>query len=221
MEVRERLQQIKRKISIAATRTGRDEKKIKLIAVTKRVDILRIQKVIAEGITDLGENRVQELSEKINLLPTGLHWHMIGHLQTNKVKSIVGRVSLIHSLDSWRLAQEIDSQAEKKDVKALVLVQVNISGETAKYGLAPNELGDFLVALRGLSCVETAGLMTVAPHVRNPEEVRPFFKALRLLAEKHRLTHLSMGMSNDFEVAVEEGASILRLGTAIFGAREN
>lgn len=220
MGVRENLQQVKEKIRLAAVRSGRDLEKIKIIAVTKRVEVSRIREVLEQGIPDLGENRAQEMTEKIPVLPAGLHWHMIGHLQTNKVKYVVGVVDLIHSLDSWNLAKEINRQAVKLGVVARVLVQVNISGEITKYGLAPGELHDFLVALRDLPQIAVQGLMTVAPQVQNPEEVRPYFKELRLLAVGYNLEHLSMGMSNDFEVAVEEGADMLRLGTAIFGSRE-
>jgi pyridoxal phosphate enzyme (YggS family) len=221
MGVRENLQQVREKIHLAAVRSGRDLEKIKIIAVTKRVEVSRMREVVRQGIVDLGENRVQELTEKIPALPTGLHWHMIGHLQTNKVKYVVGVVDLIHSLDSWSLAKEIQRQADNSGVVAGVLVQVNISGEKTKYGLAPGELSDFLSALRDLPQIAVHGLMTVAPHVENPEEVRPYFRKLRMLAAGHNLEHLSMGMTNDFEVAVEEGADMLRLGTAIFGSREN
>jgi len=221
MGVREKLQQVREKVRLAAVRAGRDIEKIKIIAVTKRVEVPRIREVVQQGIVDLGENRVQELTEKITVLPADLHWHMIGHLQTNKVKYVVGRVHLIHSLDSWSLAKEIQRHANNLGVVARVLVQVNISGEKTKYGLFPEELADFLLALRDLPQISVHGLMTVAPNVKNPEEVRPYFRELRLLAAGHNLEHLSMGMTNDFEVAVEEGADMLRLGTAIFGSREN
>ncbi len=221
MGVREKLQQVREKVRLAAVRAGRDIEKIKIIAVTKRVEVPRIREVVQQGIVDLGENRVQELTEKITVLPADLHWHMIGHLQTNKVKYVVGRVHLIHSLDSWSLAKEIQRHANNLGVVARVLVQVNISGEKTKYGLLPEELADFLLALRDLPQISVHGLMTVAPNVKNPEEVRPYFRELRLLAAGHNLEHLSMGMTNDFEVAVEEGADMLRLGTAIFGSREN
>jgi len=220
MGVRENLQQVKEKVCQAAARAGRDLEKVKIIAVTKRVAVPRMLEVVREGIVDLGENRVQELTEKIPALPQGLHWHMIGHLQTNKVKYVVGAVDLIHSLDSWSLAQEINRQADKLGVVSRVLIQVNISGEETKFGLAPAELPDFLSALKDLPKIAVQGLMTVAPNVENLEEVRPYFRELRLLAAKHNLEHLSMGMTNDYEVAVEEGADLLRLGTAIFGSRE-
>ncbi len=221
MGVRENLQLVREKVRSAAVRSGRDLEKIKIIAVTKRVEIARMREVVQQGIIDLGENRVQELTEKRPALPADLHWHMIGHLQTNKVKYVVGLVDLIHSLDSLGLAEEIHRQAVKLGLVAKVLVQVNISGEKTKYGLAQADLADFLSALRDLPHISVQGLMTVAPYAENPEEVRPYFRELRLLAEWYNLEHLSMGMTNDFEVAVEEGADLLRLGTAIFGSREN
>lgn len=221
MGVRENLQLVREKVRSAAVRSGRDLEKIKIIAVTKKVEITRMREVIQQGIFDLGENRVQELTKKRPVLPADLHWHMIGHLQTNKVKYVVGSVDLIHSLDRWGLAEEIHRQAVKLGLVAKVLVQVNISGEKTKYGLAKSDLADFLSALRDLPHISVQGLMTIAPYVENPEEVRPYFRELQLLAARHNLQHLSMGMTNDFEVAVEEGADLLRLGTAIFGSREN
>jgi len=221
MGVRENLQQVREKVCQAAARAGRDLDKINIIAVTKRVAVPSMLEVVRQGIVDLGENRVQELTEKIPALPDSMHWHMIGHLQTNKVKYVVGAVDLIHSLDSWSLAQEINRQADRLGIVSRVLLQVNVSGEKTKYGLAPLEVPDFLSALQDLSKIAVNGLMTVAPNVENPEEVRPYFRELRLLAAKHNLEHLSMGMTNDYEVAVEEGADLLRLGTAIFGSRVN
>ncbi|AGL02944.1 YggS family pyridoxal phosphate-dependent enzyme [Desulfoscipio gibsoniae] len=221
MGIRENLQQVREKVRLAAARAGRDLQQIKIIAVTKRVEVSRMREVVQQSIVDLGENRVQELIDKINALPADINWHMIGHLQTNKVKYIVGRVNLIHSLDSWSLAEEIHRRAVNLEVTTRVLVQVNTSGEKTKYGISPEELADFLAALRDLPQISVQGLMTIAPYAQNPEEVRPYFRELRLLATAHNLEHLSMGMTNDFEVAVEEGADMLRLGTAIFGSRAN
>lgn len=219
MEVWDNLQQVREKVRLAAARAGRDLKQIKIIAVTKKVEVPRIREVVQGGVIDLGENRVQELNDKITALPADIHWHMIGHLQTNKIKYVVGRVDLIHSLDRFSLAEEINRRAVKLGVAARVLVQVNTSGEKTKYGLSSVELPDFLTALRDLPQISVQGLMTIAPYAPNPEEVRPYFRELRLLADRHGLEHLSMGMTNDFEVAVEEGADMLRLGTAIFGSR--
>jgi len=217
--IRENLQQVQERINAAAARAGRDPGQIKIIAVTKQVQVPEIKEVVDAGIVDLGENRVREMTGKMAELPPEVRWHMIGHLQTNKVKYIMGRVELIHSLDRWNLAEEIDRRAGKLGVKMPVLVQVNTSGEKSKFGLSSGELPDFLAALADLPNVAVKGLMTIAPYVDNPEEVRPFFRELRLLAQKFNLKHLSMGMTNDFEVAVEEGADMLRLGTVLFGSR--
>jgi hypothetical protein len=217
--VRENLQQVQERIKAAAARAGRDPAQIKIIAVTKQVQVPKIKEVVDAGIIDLGENRVREMTGKMSELPPQVRWHMIGHLQTNKVKYLIGRVELIHSLDRWNLAEEIDRRAGKLGVKMPVLVQVNTSGEKSKFGLSSGELPDFLAALADLPNVTVKGLMTIAPYVDSPEEVRPFFRELRLLAQKFNLKHLSMGMTNDFEVAVEEGADMLRLGTVLFGSR--
>ncbi|KJS11532.1 MAG: hypothetical protein VR67_13520 [Peptococcaceae bacterium BRH_c8a] len=226
MSVHENLQHIVSKIEAAARRSGRNPGDIKIIAVTKHVPADRIKKVLDTGIEDLGENRVQEMITKAEQLPPQARWHMIGHLQTNKVKGVVGRVELIHSLDRWKLAQEIDRQATEQDLIVPMLIQVNVSGEDTKFGINSSELMDFLVALQDLHHIKVKGLMTIAPYVDNPEETRPFFRELRLLGGRCNeklpgsgLELLSMGMTNDFEVAVEEGANMLRLGTAIFGAR--
>lgn len=227
LDVRDNMQRVRERVCRAAARAGRDPGKITIIAVTKQVDVSRIREALEAGITDLGENRVQEMTAKMSELPPGLRWHMIGHLQTNKVKYVVGRVDLIHSLDRWNLAVEINRQAEKLGVDARVLVQVNVSGEQSKFGISPGEAQDFLDALGDLKRIKVQGLMTIAPYVENPEEARPYFRELRLLARRLGenaapgtcLDYLSMGMTGDFEVAVEEGANMIRLGTAIFGAR--
>ncbi len=226
MSVRENLINIRERVRLAAFRAGRDPQTIKIIAVTKRVDVPRIMEAVAAGVTDLGENRVQELSAKVDKIPSSLHWHLIGHLQTNKVKHVLGKVELIHSLDSWNLAVELDRQAARMEIIPRVLVQVNVSGEETKYGINPGEAYDFITELKNLGHIKVEGLMTIAPFVDNPQEARPFFRELRLLSRELNekisgveLKHLSMGMTNDYEVAVEEGSDMLRLGTAIFGAR--
>lgn len=226
MGVQENLRIVRERVQAAADRSGRNPAGIKIIAVTKQVPVAGIREALDAGVRDLGENRVQEMSAKMGELPPGIRWHMIGHLQTNKVKDVVGRVELIHSLDRWKLARAIDRQAGEQETVVTALVQVNVSGEESKFGISPGELMDFLAALKDLCHIRVKGLMTIAPYVENPEHARPFFRDLRLLAgqvaEKMpgvSMEHLSMGMSNDFEVAVEEGADLLRLGTAIFGAR--
>ncbi|GAB6273310.1 MAG: YggS family pyridoxal phosphate-dependent enzyme [Peptococcaceae bacterium] len=210
---------------MAAKKSGRNPEAIKIVAVTKTISPQTIREAIKEGLTTLGENKVQELLIKQPLLPSGIEWHMIGHLQTNKAKNIVGKVKLIHSLDRYSLAQEINRWALKKNGKVNVLAQINISGESGKHGLAPVELTDFLDEVGRLPGLHILGLMTMAPLTDNPEETRPVFRELRALAKNLsqsnpslNLTYLSMGMSNDYEVAIEEGANIVRIGRAIFDA---
>ncbi len=211
---------VHQKIRAAELRCGRSPGSVKLVAVTKTVPVDDILTAVKAGVSDLGENRVQELTAKQSVL-THVNWHMIGHLQTNKVKYIIDKVVLIHSLDRWSLAETINNLSSKNKVITDVLVQVNISGEQSKYGLAPIEVEDFVSAASRLSNLNIRGLMTMAPLVGNPEEVRPIFKELCVMREKLKVKWpniqlLSMGMSNDFEVAIEEGADIVRVGSAIF-----
>lgn len=226
MSVLENLSRVRERIDAAARRAGRDPGEIKLVAVTKTVPGEVIKEALSSGITRLGENRVQEFLEKYPKLPPDLEWHFIGHLQTNKVKKIIGKVGLIHSLDRWPLAEEIHRAACEADTVARVLVQVNVAGEETKYGLPLSGVEDFVAEAVRLPGLEVLGLMTIAPWCENPEEVRPVFKQMRELARRlknkvhgAKMETLSMGMTGDFEVAVEEGANILRIGTAIFGER--
>jgi len=226
-DIRENLRRVQEEAAAAARRAGRLPGEVQLVAVTKTVPPERIKEALAAGVTACGENRVQELLVKQPLLPPGVQWHLIGHLQTNKVKSVIGRVALIHSLDSLHLAREIGRRSLERGWTAQALVQVNVAGEPTKYGLAPAEVADFLAECLSIEGLRIRGLMTIAPLVPRAEEVRPVFRALRLLAEKIRgdipgvsMDFLSMGMTNDFTVAIEEGASIIRVGTAIFGSRE-
>jgi len=226
LSVSENLRQVQDRVAAAARRAGLHSERVKIIAVTKGVPAERIKEALDAGIGDLGENRVQELTEKIAQLPSQTCWHFIGHLQTNKVKSLVGRIALLHSLDRWELALELERRAGEQGLTVPVLIQVNVSGERTKFGINPSELIDFLVDLQELHHVKAKGLMTIAPYVSDPEQARPFFRTLRLLARRANeklpgdsLPLLSMGMTNDFEVAVEEGANLIRLGTALFGAR--
>ncbi|HAG08711.1 MAG TPA: YggS family pyridoxal phosphate-dependent enzyme [Desulfotomaculum sp.] len=225
MGIRENLFTVHEKIRRAAKKSGRSPEAIKIVAVTKTISPQTILEAVNEGLTTFGENKVQELLVKQPLLPPGIEWHMIGHLQTNKVKNMVGKVKLIHSLDRYSLAQEINRWALKKNGKVNVLAQVNISGESSKHGLAPVELTGFLDEVGCLPGLQILGLMTMAPLTDNPEETRPVFRKLRVLAKNLgqnrpslNLAYLSMGMSNDYEVAIEEGANIVRIGRAIFGA---
>lgn len=220
------LAEVRRRIQEAAERAGRSAGEIQLVAVTKTVEVDKIKQIIGQGVKVLGENRVQEMLSKMPQLPGDIQWHMIGHLQRNKVKYIVGRVSMIQSLDRWSLAEEIQKRAEKKDVAVPVLVQVNLAGEDTKFGLAGNEVLDFLTDVARLDKIRVKGLMTIAPYVQDPEEVRPVFREMRHLADNLRgkipgvsMDYLSMGMTNDFEVAIEEGANMVRIGSALFGPR--
>lgn len=213
-------QTVQQRIRAAALRSGRNPAEVKLVIVTKTVPVERIVPIINAGGNSLGENRVQELELKQAKLPQA-EWHLIGHLQTNKAKNVIGNTALIHSLNRWSLAKTLSRLAVNQGLKANVLVQVNISGEESKHGLAPAEVEDFMAAAAELEGLNITGLMTMAPYVNNPEEVRPIFKELyqmrqRLQVKWPNVKYLSMGMSNDFEVAVEEGADIVRVGSAIF-----
>lgn len=228
MYINENLEKINARIDAAAKKSGRNPGDIKLIAVTKTVDAQRIEKAISLGIKDLGENRVQEIKEKADIISTDCRWHLIGHLQTNKVKYILEKVSLIHSLDRLELANEIQKRAQKLGIQVPVLVQVNVAQEDSKFGINPENALEFVRELSQLGNIKVKGLMTIAPLVENSEEVRWVFANLRkLLIDIRResidnidMECLSMGMSNDFEVAIEEGATMVRIGTAIFGRRK-
>lgn len=217
----ESLERIRREIAAAARRAGRDPEAVRLVAVTKTVGVERIREALALGLHDFGENRVQEALPKVQLFPRE-RWHFIGHLQTNKVKKVVGSFVLIHSLDRYSLAEALQQEGEKRGCLVPALVQVNVSGERSKHGLAPEELADFLAALRDFPRIKVEGLMTMAPYTEDPEETRPVFRRLKELQQEAEargmaLPHLSMGMSNDFTVAVEEGATIVRIGSSLFG----
>lgn len=222
--INERLTSIREKISEAAVKGGYDPGDVKLVAVTKNVSTGVINEAVKTGITDLGENRLQEALPKIAGLPEDINWHFIGYLQTNKVKDVIDNFSLIHSLDRWKLAQALEKRAQQTDTDVAALVQINTSGEETKYGLAPEELEDFLTDIKELKRVKVKGLMSMAPFTEDPEETRPYFRMLRDLKEKTEipgieLRYLSMGMTNDYHIAVEEGANIVRVGTALFGGR--
>lgn len=226
MSILENLSRVRDRINSAAFKAGRDPAEIRVVAVTKNVPVAVISEALAGGAAFLGENRVQEFLQKYKQLPKETEWHFIGHLQTNKVKKIIGKVKLIHSLDRWELAEAISKAACNTVCTVDVLVQVNVAGEKTKYGLPVSEAGDFIADALKLPGLNIRGLMTIAPICRNPEEARPFFRQLRELFNLVREIHgpgiefLSMGMSGDYEVAVEEGANILRIGTALFGTRD-
>lgn len=223
--IRENLIQVRQRIRQAAQRAGRNEQEIELIVVTKNVPVERILQAYEAGERKFGENRVQELLVKQEQLPGDVEWHLIGHLQTNKVKSIIGRIHLIHSIDSSKLAQEIEERASRAVAVVHILVQVNGSGEASKFGISPKDFPALLEAMSSLRYVRVEGLMTMAPLTEDETKIRAAFKGLRLLKEEWvgkgfaHLKCLSMGMTHDYEIAVEEGANLLRIGTAIFGER--
>ena len=221
------LARIRARIAQAAERAGRDPSGVTLIAVTKGVDAATVEAALRLGITDIGENRVQEARTKFPALPAGVRRHMIGHLQTNKVRACLDLFDVVHSLDRLTLAEVISRRAQALGREVPVLVQVNVAGEDTKHGLAPDQVVPFVKAVAELPGLQVRGLMTLAPLVDDPETVRPVFRTLRRLAEAVAdagirgvsMEWLSMGMSNDFEVAVEEGSTMVRIGTALFGRR--
>jgi pyridoxal phosphate enzyme (YggS family) len=220
------IQDIKKNIQ-EAQKSPFAAKEVLLLAVTKTVDPLRINEAVAWGITAVGENRVQELQKKFDQVEKNVKWHLIGHLQTNKVKYIIDKVALIHSLDSVSLAKEINKRAGQIGRRMPVLVQVNVADEETKFGIAPEETIDFIKEVSVMPNIHIQGLMTIGPLVSEPEEVRPVFRRLRELRDEVssqgfpgvEMNYLSMGMTNDYRVAIEEGANIVRVGSAIFGQR--
>lgn len=225
--IRENYQAVEQKVCEACKRSKRAREEVTLIAVSKTKPVSMIQEAIKAGATVFGENKVQELCEKYEELPKHLHWHMIGHLQRNKVKYIVDKAELIHSVDSLRLAQEINKEAIKKELTVNILVEVNVAEEESKFGVGVEETEDLIREIAKLSNIKVQGLMTIAPYVENPEENRGVFRTLKKLAvdikmkniDNVRMDVLSMGMTGDYEVAIEEGATMVRVGTGIFGGR--
>ena len=213
-------------VRVAAELVNRDLSEISVIAVTKTVPVERIEQAVVAGLRVLGENRVQELNEKYSRLP-GVEWHLIGHLQSNKVKYIVDKIALLHSLDSISLAEEIDKRMAQWGRAMDVLVQVNIADESTKFGIEPAETEEFIDKIRSLPGIRIQGLMTIGPYAATEQEIRGVFRQLKLLADKVKaigfpeveMKHLSMGMSNDYRIAVEEGATLIRVGSTIFGQR--
>lgn len=223
MSIQNNVTAILERVKSAAKAAGRDPETVKLIAVTKTVDADAAKEVMAAGCASLGENRVQSFLEKYEVLGDAPDWHIIGHLQTNKVKYIVGKASLIHSVDSLHLAQAISKRATALGITQDILLQFNISGEESKSGASENEAEDFYAAVSSLPGIRVRGLMTMAPLDATEEETCSVFRGLRHLFEKLRetfpgsaLSELSMGMSNDFELAVKEGATLIRIGRSLF-----
>lgn len=228
MSISENLKEINEKISAAAAKSGRKREDILLLGVTKTIDTKRIREMMDCGVKYLGENKVQEITEKYDEIGNDAKWHLIGHLQTNKVKYIIDKVELIHSVDSLKLAEEINKRAQRINITMDILIEINIAGEKSKHGIDANDALKLCEQTAPLSNVRVRGLMCVAPFVENPHENRDYFARMRKLFIDIRdknidnvyMDYLSMGMTNDYEVAVEEGANIVRIGTAIFGKRD-
>lgn len=226
--VKENLNRIREEIKQAAISAGRKPEEVTLIAVSKTYPVEAINEAIQEGCDNFGENHTNELVEKIEEIKEPVKWHFIGHLQRNKVKYIVGKVALIHSVDSLRLAEEIEKQSQKKQVITPILLEVNVAEEPSKYGFKVDEVLSVVKQINQMPHIKLKGLMTVAPFVENAEENRNIFRRLFTLSvdiQKQKFNNidisiLSMGMSNDYRVAIEEGATMVRVGTAIFGNRD-
>ena len=226
--LKENLQEVEERIAAACMRAGRRREDVTLIAVSKTKPVDMLREAYDLGIRVFGENKVQELTEKYDRLPEDIRWHMIGHLQTNKVKYIVGKTELIHSVDSLKLAEMIEKESQKHGCVTDILVEVNVAEEESKFGLRMEEVIPFIEKIVQYPHINVRGLMTIAPFVENPEENRTIFADLHKLyvdiKEKNidngTVSILSMGMTNDYEVAIEEGATMVRIGTGIFGARD-
>ncbi len=226
IDIAKNLEQIKERMAQAARRAGRDSASVKLVAVSKTKPAELVEAAIRAGVEILGENYVQEALPKIEQISVPVQWHFIGHLQSKKARQIVDVFSMVHSVDSLKLAEELSTRALDIQKTMDILIQVNVSGELSKSGVSPAELRPLLEEAASLKGVSIKGLMTMPPFFDQPEKARPFFRRLRELAESLRgkiqgvsLDELSMGMSGDFETAIEEGATMVRVGTSIFGAR--
>jgi PLP dependent protein len=218
-DIRANLERVRERLTRAAERAGRRASDVLLIGVSKTVEVARIRQAIEAGVPALGENRVQEARDKVTELGRPVPWHLIGHLQTNKVRDALELFDVVHSLDRLDLAKELDKRARARGRTVDVLVEVNVAGEASKGGVGPDGLGELLDAVAAMSAVKVRGLMAIPPEAKEPDDSRVWFRALRKLGERYSFTQLSMGMSGDFEVAIEEGATMVRVGTAIFGPR--
>ncbi len=227
MDIKQNINNIKERVHTALKTTNREGEEVTIIGVTKTVDIENIQEAVSSGLLNLGENRVQELTKKYDSIKDA-KWHMIGTLQRNKVKYIIDKVELIHSLDSLSLAREINKHAERIQRIMPVLVQINIGNEKTKAGIPSVEALPFIESIFNLKNIKVMGLMTIAPLIEDPELVRPYFRTMKQIYDELKnvnyphtdIQYLSMGMSYDFEVAIEEGSNMIRIGTAIFGQRK-
>ena len=225
--LKDNLKNVEERVQEACDRAGRKREEVTLIAVSKTKPIEMLQEIYDENIRDFGENKVQELCDKIEKMPKDIKWHMIGHLQTNKVKYIIDKVDMIHSVESLKLAEEIEKRAAQKDIVMDILIEVNMAAEESKFGVKPEDTEALLREIAKMQHIRVRGLMTVAPFVENQEENREVFRQMReLLVDMNgkkidniKMDTLSMGMTGDYEVAIEEGATIVRVGTGIFGER--
>ena len=225
--IKENLISVENEIREACLRAGRRREDVTLIAVSKTKPVSDLEEAYALGVRVFGENKVQELADKYEVLPKDIEWHMIGHLQRNKVKYIIDKVALIHSVDSLRLAETIEKEAAKRNITVNILIEVNVAREESKFGLMPEELEEFIAKISDFSHIRVKGLMTIAPFVADSEENRVIFQRLHKLSvdietknvDNITMRVLSMGMTNDYAVAIEEGAPMVRVGTGIFGAR--
>ena len=225
--IKEHLTEVKERIEQACIRSGRNPGEVTLIAVSKTKPVPMLEEAYAAGARDFGENKVQEIAAKKPELPEDIRWHMIGHLQRNKVGQVLGKAVLIHSVDSLRLARQIETDAAKAGLDVDILLEVNVAREESKYGFMLEEVEDAIMTIKDFPHVHIKGLMTIAPFVENPEENRGIFKKLFEFAvdigskniDNVTMSVLSMGMTGDYEVAIEEGATMVRVGTGIFGAR--
>ncbi len=228
MDIKENLNIVRKNIEAACAACGRETGEVKLIAVSKTKPLSMLEEAYTDGCRDFGENKVQELVDKYEAMPKDIRWHMIGHLQRNKVKYIVDKVFLIHSVDSLRLAQEIEKEAAKKGVSVNILVEVNVAEEESKFGTTASETVSLVEEIAKLPHIRIKGLMTIAPYVEDSEENRRYFAKLKQIyvdiihknIDNVFMEELSMGMTGDYEVAITEGATYVRVGTGIFGERE-
>lgn len=225
--IKENLEEVEACITKACERSGRKRSEVTLISVSKTKPVEMLQEAYDAGSRDFGENKPQEIKEKYPQLPTDIRWHMIGHLQRNKIKYIIDKVCMIHSVDSIRLAEAIDEEAKKHGIVMPVLIEVNVAEEESKFGVHLDEAESLIRQISELSNIQVQGLMTIAPFTENAEDNRIYFRKLRNLyvdikdknIDNVNMCNLSMGMTGDYEVAVEEGATMVRVGTGIFGAR--
>ncbi|MCI9188638.1 MAG: YggS family pyridoxal phosphate-dependent enzyme [Lachnospiraceae bacterium] len=225
--IREKLNAVEQAVEASCAKAGRERGDVTLIAVSKTRPLSDLREAYEAGVRDFGENKVQELMDKIPEMPSDIRWHMIGHLQRNKVKYIVGKVAMIHSVDSLRLAEEISKEAVRKNTEVDILIEINVSGEESKYGVPVAETPGLVEQIALLPAIHIKGLMTIAPFTEDPEENRIFFRKLKQLSvdmgrkniDNVTMAVLSMGMTGDYAVAIEEGATCVRVGTGIFGER--